>query len=359
MSTYAVCELPFPTERNAIDGTQPIDRKIFVRFRWRTFVVQILFDRKTNYLWCKKLTSQSPFTKTCQSHVRRQKMSVNVNSQKLQPIVMIAAIEFSVFVLLFFTISSNSPEAVYLMKEGDSGLRAAYPNDWPILNDIANEKMQSEYDKADDTFLKFLTQILALLAIVEGAEIWNPDKCDKGCRSDANCPAKNSECQFFDPNSKCGLCQCQSGYQPKGNRCVDTGGGDDAGPPPAKSNKKRYVSSDNTQVNDDTDDDRDINVNVHDDDQYDDQDDNDIDDQRCSYARIIYTCLFRRNGTECNRHNHTERTGNFRSVPFGSVEDYSLENCSYSFRSKVDFQAERSSCWQSVPFRSVEKGKYK
>uniref|UniRef100_A0A915KJS2 Uncharacterized protein n=1 Tax=Romanomermis culicivorax TaxID=13658 RepID=A0A915KJS2_ROMCU len=35
-----------------------------------------------------------------------------------------------------------------------------------------------------------------------------------------------------------------------------------------------------------------------------------------------------------------------------------LENCSYTFRSKVDFQARHvSSCWRSVPFRFAEKGR--
>uniref|UniRef100_A0A915HER8 Uncharacterized protein n=1 Tax=Romanomermis culicivorax TaxID=13658 RepID=A0A915HER8_ROMCU len=70
-----------------------------------------------------------------------------------------------------------------------------------------------------------------------------------------------------------------------------------------------------------------------------------------SLRKDNYTCLFRRNGTECNRHNVIERKGNFRSVRLGATVGHFLENCSYPFRLKVDFQAVNDR------FRSVEKGK--
>uniref|UniRef100_A0A915KFV5 Uncharacterized protein n=1 Tax=Romanomermis culicivorax TaxID=13658 RepID=A0A915KFV5_ROMCU len=45
----------------------------------------------------------------------------------------------------------------------------------------------------------------------------------------------------------------------------------------------------------------------------------------------------------------------FRSVLLGVTVGHFIENCSHPFRLKVDFQAERSSCSRSVPFRSAEK----
>uniref|UniRef100_A0A915JWI5 Uncharacterized protein n=1 Tax=Romanomermis culicivorax TaxID=13658 RepID=A0A915JWI5_ROMCU len=56
----------------------------------------------------------------------------------------------------------------------------------------------------------------------------------------------------------------------------------------------------------------------------------------------MYTCLFRRNGMECNRRNVTERKGNFRSV-----------------RLEVTVGRFRKIAVKLLTIRSVGKGKYK
>uniref|UniRef100_A0A915LAW9 Uncharacterized protein n=1 Tax=Romanomermis culicivorax TaxID=13658 RepID=A0A915LAW9_ROMCU len=50
-----------------------------------------------------------------------------------------------------------------------------------------------------------------------------------------------------------------------------------------------------------------------------------------------YTCFFRRNGTECNQRNLTERKENVPSVPLEVTVGRFPQFCSYRFRPKVDF----------------------
>uniref|UniRef100_A0A915IP33 Uncharacterized protein n=1 Tax=Romanomermis culicivorax TaxID=13658 RepID=A0A915IP33_ROMCU len=49
------------------------------------------------------------------------------------------------------------------------------------------------------------------------------------------------------------------------------------------------------------------------------------------------------------RHIVTERKKNFRSIRLEVTVGHFPQNCSYPFRSKVDFQAERFKLWRSVP----------
>lgn len=99
--------------------------------------------------------------------------------------------------------------------------------------------------------------LIGFVLRINAADLWNPAKCEKGCRSDAQCP-KNGECHFFDwPSSssaeansgenaksngeseddggkksknndsdRCGMCRCSSGFEAKGNRCVEKEDGD-------------------------------------------------------------------------------------------------------------------------------------
>uniref|UniRef100_A0A915ILB0 Uncharacterized protein n=1 Tax=Romanomermis culicivorax TaxID=13658 RepID=A0A915ILB0_ROMCU len=72
---------------------------------------------------------------------------------------------------------------------------------------------------------------------------------------------------------------------------------------------------------------------------------------RLGQAWAIYTCLFRRNGTECNRGNVTEGNGSFCSVRLDLIVSRFPQNCSFFSDRKWIFRL-----WL-LTIRSVEEGK--